>query len=619
MILSRVKPAVECPPVSKKTVEISEVLEDYLSQRDYVGAITLLEFQRSLGQTGEDADLWLAYCAFHLGDYSRALKEYKAMTEKPDCKADVWVYLACTLFFLGLYKEAQQAALKGSKCELQNRLLLHLAHKLNDEQKVLELHRDLQDVIEDQLSLASIHYMRAHYSDAIAIYKRVLCESRSWGTRDHQSESGDEESDYQHRQVLALHVYVALCYFKLDYYDVSQQVLDIYLHSFPDSISALNLKACISFSLGLGGTAEVELKHLMDVCSSSTMFARELIKHNLVVFQDCRGAVQELTPLLHVIPEARLNLVIFYLRHGELQEAFNLLRDLEAIPPQVQGSIRMNIHQRTEYILKAATNTAMGQEVKTVEHLKIAQQFYHLVGSSDSECATVPGRQCMAACFFLLKQFQNVLIYLDSIKSYFINDDTFHFNYAQARAAVGDYREAEESFLQIQTEEMKTDGVFLNWLARCLFGLCLACACPVSGLCLACVCPVSGHVWPSPLTVIMNGKVCKAWELYLTLDPLVEDTFRLLELIANDCYKMGHFYISAMAFGVLEQLYPNPAYFAGKIGACVGVFQLVLARRESRQALRKVLSLLLENSRHKDVDKIISVVTKWANDHRIAL
>ncbi|XP_076866288.1 intraflagellar transport protein 56-like isoform X7 [Brachyhypopomus gauderio] len=550
MILSRVKPAVECPPVSKKTVEISEVLEDYLSQRDYVGAITLLEFQRSLGQTGEDADLWLAYCAFHLGDYSRALKEYKAMTEKPDCKADVWVYLACTLFFLGLYKEAQQAALKGSKCELQNRLLLHLAHKLNDEQKVLELHRDLQDVIEDQLSLASIHYMRAHYSDAIAIYKRVLCESRSWGTRDHQSESGDEESDYQHRQVLALHVYVALCYFKLDYYDVSQQVLDIYLHSFPDSISALNLKACISFSLGLGGTAEVELKHLMDVCSSSTMFARELIKHNLVVFQDCRGAVQELTPLLHVIPEARLNLVIFYLRHGELQEAFNLLRDLEAIPPQVQGSIRMNIHQRT---------------------------------------------------------------------SYFINDDTFHFNYAQARAAVGDYREAEESFLQIQTEEMKTDGVFLNWLARCLFGLCLACACPVSGLCLACVCPVSGHVWPSPLTVIMNGKVCKAWELYLTLDPLVEDTFRLLELIANDCYKMGHFYISAMAFGVLEQLYPNPAYFAGKIGACVGVFQLVLARRESRQALRKVLSLLLENSRHKDVDKIISVVTKWANDHRIAL
>ncbi len=29
---------------------------------------------------------------------------------------------------------------------------------------------------------------------------------------------------------------------------------------------------------------------------------------------------------------------------------------------------------------------------------------------------TIPGRQCMAACFFLLKQFEDVLIYLNSVK-----------------------------------------------------------------------------------------------------------------------------------------------------------------------------------------------------------
>jgi len=46
-------------------------------------------------------------------------------------------------------------------------------------------------------------------------------------------------------------------------------------------------------------------------------------------------------------------------------------------------------------------------------------------------------RQCMAACFFLLKQFDDVLLYLNSIKSYFYNDDTFNFNYGQAKAAVG--------------------------------------------------------------------------------------------------------------------------------------------------------------------------------------
>lgn len=31
-----------------------------------------------------------------------------------------------------------------------------------------------------------------------------------------------------------------------------------------------------------------------------------------------------------------------------------------------------------------------------------------------------------------------------SLQSYFYNDDTFNFNYAQAKAAVGNYKEAEE-------------------------------------------------------------------------------------------------------------------------------------------------------------------------------
>ena len=65
------------------------------------------------------------------------------------------------------------------------------------------------------------------------------------------------------------------------------------------------------------------------------------------------------------------------------------------------------------------------------ENLKVAQQYFQLVGGSASECDTIPGRQCMASCFFLLKQFDDVMLYLNSIKSYFYNDDTFNFNYAQ--------------------------------------------------------------------------------------------------------------------------------------------------------------------------------------------
>lgn len=39
-------------------------------------------------------------------------------------------------------------------------------------------HQNLEDVTEDQLSLASIHYMRSHYQEAIDIYKRILLQNR---------------------------------------------------------------------------------------------------------------------------------------------------------------------------------------------------------------------------------------------------------------------------------------------------------------------------------------------------------------------------------------------------------------------------------------------------------
>ena len=105
------------------------------------------------------------------------------------------------------------------------------------------------------------------------------------------------------------------------------------------------------------------------------------------------------------------------------------MKDLEPTTPQ-------------EYILKGVVNAALGQEQNSKEHLKIAQQYFQLVGGSASECGaisawrfyaagvylshgtmcaagssdTIPGRQCMASCFFLLSQFDDVLTYLESIK-----------------------------------------------------------------------------------------------------------------------------------------------------------------------------------------------------------
>uniref|UniRef100_A0A674MFB4 Intraflagellar transport protein 56 n=1 Tax=Takifugu rubripes TaxID=31033 RepID=A0A674MFB4_TAKRU len=558
MILSRVKPAVGgWSPTSggdktKKNKAVIPQLEEYLQKRDYLGALTLLEFKMSIGEEDDLTSLWMGYCAFHLGDYRRAMEEYRSLTQRPECPAQVWVFLACVFFFLGLYSEAEEAASKGTSplSPLQNRLLFHLAHKFNDEKQLMSFHQNLEDVTEDQLSLASIHYMRSHYPEAIDIYKRLLL---------------------QNRDFLALKVYVALCYYKLNYYDVSQEVLAVYLQSIPDSTIALNLKACNTFRLYNGKAAEEELKNLMEISSHSFEFAKELIRHNLVVFRGGEGALQVLPPLIDVIPEARLNLVIYYLRQDDVQEAYNLIRDVVPVTPQ-------------EYILLGVVNAALGQDIGSRDHLKTAQQFFQLVGGSASECDTIPGRQCMASCFFLLRQFEDVLIYLNSIKSYFYNDDAFNFNYAQAKAALGSYQEAEEFFLMIQSEKIKNDYVYLSWLARCY---------------------------------IMNQKAQLAWELYLKMGTS-SDSFSLLHVIANDCFKMGQFYYAAKAFDALEKLDPDSDYWEGKRGACVGVFQLILANKESKETLKEVV-LMLQNSGSPHAVYIIRILRKWAKENRVLL
>lgn len=54
---------------------------------------------------------------------------------------------------------------------------------------------------------------------------------------------------------------------------------------------------------------------------------------------------------------------------------------------------------------------------------------------------------------------------------------------------------------------------------------------------------------------------------------------------AHDCslsFQMGQFYYAAKAFDALEKLDPASNYWEGKRGACVGVFQLILANKEPK-------------------------------------
>ncbi|KAF7397841.1 hypothetical protein HZH68_009063 [Vespula germanica] len=574
-ILSRAKPASsEGSRLSASRTNVPK-LEEFLEKRDYIGALTLLEFQSTSGSNLE-SELWMGYCAFHLGDYKRALTIYENLKKKENVLVDLITNLACCYFYLGMYPEAQKLLEEAPDSKLKTRLLFHLAHKMGNEAKLLEYHQMLHDVLEDQLSLASIHYLRAHYQEAIDVYKRILLDNSKVDERKENSFMHETDSEVYFitqlkncRDYVALNVYVALCYYKLDYYDVAQEVLQVYLQKFPDSAIAINLKACNHFRLYNGNAAQAEMKQLIGKISSSFSFGHDLIRHNTVVFRNGEGALQILPNLVDVIPEARLNLVIYYLKQDDIKEAYELIKDLEPAVPQ-------------EYILKGIVNAVMGQEIGSRDNIKTAQQYFQLVGSSASECDTIPGRQCMASCFFLYRQFEEVLVYLNSIKTYFSNEDNFNFNYAQAQSAAGYFKEAEEAFLMIHNEKYKNDYIYISLLAY---------------------------------SYIMNKKAELAWELYLKMDTSTE-SFNLLQMIANTCYKVGEFWYAAKAFDMLERMDPSPEHWEGKRGACCGTFQYIVAEKQPTDLLPEVI-LLLRNTSNSQVEQIIRVMRKWGKDNRI--
>ena len=89
-----------------------------------------------------------------------------------------------------------------------------------------------------------------------------------------------------------------------------------------------------------------------------------------------------------------------------------------------------------------------------------------------------------------------------------------------------------------------------------------------------------------------------------------EDSFSLLQFLANECYKAEHYYYSAKAFDVLERLDPNPGYWEGKRGACIAVFRDIVNGKESKDLMREIMGMLRYTS-NPQVEYIIRTMTKW--------
>ncbi|KAJ1361008.1 Intraflagellar transport protein 56 [Parelaphostrongylus tenuis] len=342
------------------------------------------------------------------------------------------------------------------------------------------------------------------------------------------------------RNMIALNVYMAMCYYKMDFFDVAQEVLSVYLRSFPNSPAALNLKACITFKTYNGKAALPEVDVLQRV--SLYPAAKELLRHNQVVFNDGDGALQVFPGLMDTLPEAGINLILYHLKREDIESAMTLCNDLE---PQTT----------TEFLVKAVTLAYWGQMKESKDHLKTAEHFFKMVGESPYDTDTIPGRQSMACSLFLSGQYDDALVYLNSIQC-------------------GMWKEAEEHFLAI-----------------------------------------AGADRDKP--TFKNRKPLMAWDMYTrSTDP--KESFNILRIIAMDCYTVGEFYYAAKAFDGLEKIDPSPENWQGKRGAACGLFRMLAQGKATNEQMAEILQML-DRGNHPQADFVTSTIRKWAKDNDINL
>jgi len=572
---------------SKRKYSVSSLIE----QRDFSGAITLIEFEREVQSKrtggGEEAAASqrrrteqseaLAFCRFHLGQYERALSIYLALYEEVSPDPIYRLFAACCLFHCGRFEQCIKFVEQSPANRLRNRLQLHLAFAYyNDESKMMKHIAALSDSPQDQLSLAALYFHRKKFQNATEIYKKEWMKNKTQG--------------------LAIQMFVAYCFFELDRHDTSNEIVAPYLSAFADSVIGRNLRGCNNYRLYSGKVAEQDIRGILEVlqltnCENPCF---DLIRHNLCVFRDGENALEVLPPLIGSMDEAPLNLCIHHLKAEEYVEAYQTLSRWLKKP-----------RSAIEYTLKAIVCCCIGQIKQSDRELKMALKYFEAVGSSQSECDTIPGRQCMASFHILSKNFEDTLIYLESIKEYVQSTpgaaDVFHFNYGLALSHCGRAKEAEHALLSVTNPRYKTEYVFLSHLARCY---------------------------------IRNGRPWESWNLYLSQSSEAVTTggaaadgeatgpalsgsgWNLLYLIAHDCYKMGHFYYAAKAFDALEALEPTAEYWNGKRGACCGVFQAVIAGKDIKEHLLDVMQML-GGDPNPHANFMRRVMRQWCHEHGV--
>lgn len=181
---------------------------------------------------------------------------------------------------------------------------------------------------------------------------------------------------------------------------------------------------------------------------------------------------------------------------------------------------------------------------------------------------------------FLKKQYEDVILYLNTIKEYMNEDDDFNWNYGMALAVTGKLKEAEEVLSLIKSEQYRNDFTYISWLAKCF---------------------------------IRNEKPENAWNLYLDMDTSNE-TLVLLKLIGNECYQAGFYYYALKAFDILERL-DNEECINAKAGAAAGIFKDLLLGKESQEHFEEAYQILKGSLPSPSIEHLIRVFENFLSEN----
>lgn len=113
---------------------------------------------------------------------------------------------------------------------------------------------------------------------------------------------------------------------------------------------------------------------------------------------------------------------------------------------------------------------------------------------------------------------------------------------------------------------------------------------------------------------IYSGHAEQAWNIFVTKDTTPE-AFNLLQLIANDCFRLGEFWIAAKAFDMLEKLDPNPEHWEGKRGALAGALHAIIAKRKNGtppNGIGEIIGLLRDSS-NSQAEPMLRAIRRFAS------